>query len=35
MNKLFCNILIKNTSYLNEKLEVIRDINIIIKDKYT
>ena len=34
MNKLFCDILIKNTSYLNENLAVTEDINIIIKDKY-
>lgn len=34
MNKILCDILIKNTSYLNENLEVIEDINIIIKDKY-
>ena len=34
MNKLFCDILIKNTSYLNENLEVIENINIIIKNKY-
>ena len=34
MNKLFCDILIKNTSYLNEDLEVVNDVNIIIKDKY-